>query len=57
MERNELYYVVDEMIELMGESALLDALVRAMSSEELESNLRYIDRVYKTQVFNQSEDE
>jgi len=51
MERNELYNIVDEMTELMGHEQLLDALIRAMSSDELESNLRYIDRVYDLDLF------
>ena len=46
MEREELYNIVDEMIELMGHEQLLDSLIRAMSSDELESNLLYINRVY-----------
>lgn len=52
MERNELYNIVDEMIELMGHEQLLDSLIRAMSSDELESNLRYIDRVYDLDIIN-----
>ena len=52
MERNELYNIVDEMIELLGSDKLLDALIRAMSSDELESNLRYIDRVYDLDIIN-----
>ena len=51
MEREDLYYIVDEMTELMGHEQLLDALVRAMSSDELESNLRYIDRMHELDLF------
>jgi len=52
MEREDLYYIVDEMTELMGHEQLLDALVRAMSSDELESNLRYIDMVYDLDIID-----
>lgn len=52
MDREELYCIFDEMNELMGAENLLDALIRAMSSDEIESNLRYIDRVYELGLFN-----
>lgn len=57
MDKNKLYCIAVEMSELMGEKQLLNALVRAMRSDELESYLRFIDKSYETQVFNQSEDE
>lgn len=56
MEKSDLLCKVDELVDLIGEKELLEALCRAMSSDELESNLRYIDRMYETGAFNEQED-
>ena len=47
MDKTKLYELCDEAIELMGAEALLDAFLRAMSSDEIESNLEYINRCYE----------
>jgi len=52
MDKEELYCIFDEMNELMGSENLLDALIRAMSSDEFESHLRFLDRVYDLGLFN-----
>lgn len=47
MDKTKLYDLCDEAMELMGAEALLDAFLRAMSSDELQSNLEYINRCYE----------
>lgn len=47
MDKTKLYELCDEAKELMGAEALLDAFLRAMSSDEIESNLEYINRCYE----------
>ena len=51
MDKTQLYNKLESMVEMLGASQMVEALARAMSSDELESNLRYIDRMYETQVF------
>ena len=51
MDKSFLLEKLDEMTDLMGTDQMLEALARAMSSDELEENLRYIDRCYETKVF------
>lgn len=51
MDKNELFLISDQMKSMLGEEQLLEALMRAMSSDELESHLRYIDRMYETHQF------
>ena len=51
MDKSELLTILDEMSDRLGTAEMLEALARAMSSDELESNLRYIDRCYETNVF------
>ena len=50
MTNSELYEVVEQMKEAIGTEELLDALVQALSSQELEENLQYIDRMYDTDL-------
>ena len=47
MDKNELMIKADKVAEQIGSSELLEALLRAMSTDELESNLSYICRVYE----------
>ena len=47
MERIELYDWLEQIIEVLGPEQTLDAIVRAMGSNELESMLEFIDRVYE----------
>ena len=47
MERTELYDWLERIIEVLGPEETLEAIVRAMGSDELESMLEFIDRVYE----------
>ena len=47
MERTELYDWLERIIEVLGQEETLEAIVRAMGSDELESMLEFIDRVYE----------
>ncbi len=51
MERIELYDWLEQIIEVLGVEQTLDAIVRAMASDELESMLEFIDRVYEIRSF------
>ena len=52
LDKNELMEKVDEMVELMGADAVLEELTLAMSSNELQENLEYIDRMNETNLFD-----
>ena len=47
MERTELYDWLERIIDVLGPEETLEAIVRAMGSNELESMLEFIDRVYE----------
>jgi hypothetical protein len=47
MERSELYDWLERIIEVLGPEGTLEAIVRAMGSDELEYMLEFIDRVYE----------
>ena len=51
MDKSVLYDKLDEMKSLMGADQLLGAIARALSQDELEDTLRYINRCYETDVF------
>ena len=52
LNKNELFEKMDEMVELMGAETVLEELARAMSSDELQENLEYIDRMTETNLFD-----
>ena len=52
LDKNELMIKMDEMVELMGAETVLEELARAMSSDELQENLEYIDRMNETELFD-----
>lgn len=52
LDKNELMVKMDEMVELMSAEAVLEELARAMSSDELQENLEYIDRMNETNLFD-----
>lgn len=52
LDKNELMVKMDEMVELMGAEAVLEELARAMSGDELQENLEYIDRMNETNLFD-----
>ena len=51
MDKDKLYKIVEKMTEQLGTQELLDSLVMAMSSKELQENLEYIDRMNDLENF------
>ena len=51
MDKDKLYEIVEKMTEQLGTQGLLDSLVMAMSSKELQENLEYIDRMNDLENF------
>lgn len=51
MDKNVLMEKLDEMTAILGADTMLEELARAMSSDELQENLEYIDRMHETDVF------
>ena len=51
MDKDKLYEIVEKMTEQLGAQELLDSLVMAMSSKELQENLEYIDRMNDLENF------
>lgn len=47
MDKAKLYELCEEAQNIMGAEALLNAFLRAMSSDDLQSNLEYINRCYE----------
>ena len=45
MNREELNSLVDQMVELLGVEETLNEFTKAMSTDELQENLEYIDRM------------
>ena len=52
MDKNELMEKMDEMVEILGVEYVLEELARAMSSDELQANLKFIDRMNETNLFD-----
>ena len=52
LNKNELFEKMDEMVEMLGAETVLEKLARAMSSDELQENLEYIDRMNETELFD-----
>ena len=52
LDKNELFEKMDEMVEMLGAETVLEELARAMSSDELQENLEYIDRMNETELFD-----
>ena len=50
MDKTKLYELCEEAKNIMGAEALLDAFLRAMSSDGLQSNLKYINRCYELKL-------
>jgi len=51
MERAELCGVIENMKDCLGAEQLLDALCMSLDSDTLEEHLRYIERNYETNCF------
>ena len=54
--REKVFNMLDVAIDLLGEDALLDALVGALGVDELEENLNYIFRVYDLKMYEEEEE-
>ena len=50
-EANEIWNIFEEMKEIMGAENLLDELARALSTDELEENLRWVDKNHDLGIF------
>lgn len=50
MNKVELMEVVENMVEIIGETEFLEELLLAMSSKELEENLEYINRMNELNI-------
>lgn len=55
MNKDELYEIANTMCEMIGSDQVLDDLLKALSSQELEDNLRYIDRMEDLNLFEEYE--
>ena len=44
MMRNELFDILNEMIEHVGVESILDELTQAMSTDELRENVKHLDQ-------------
>lgn len=51
MEFQEVWMKLEVMKERMGSEELLDALCQALTTDELEDNLRYIDKSHDLEIF------
>ncbi len=51
MSKEKLYDIVDKMKEAIDAETLLDDLCQALDADELEDNLRFIDRTRDLNLF------
>lgn len=51
MNREELDNIVEQMVELLSAEEVLNDLTKAMSTDELQENLEYIDRMQDLNLF------
>lgn len=57
MSRYGLEVVVDKMVNSLGAEALLNELISAMSTDELEENLEFVDRMNDLGLFVDDDEE
>lgn len=50
MDKNELLNIVDDMQEAVGSDELLLAIVKAMTSKDLQETMEYINRCYDLDI-------
>lgn len=50
MDKNELFNIVDGMQGIMGSDELLLAIVKAMTSNDLQETLEFINRCYDLNI-------
>ena len=53
MNKNDLMDKLDELVEMLGAENAINELAKAMDSNELESDLRYIDRMNDLNLFSE----
>lgn len=51
MDHTEVWIKFEEIKEILGADELLECIAQALSTDELEENLRYIDRTQDLNVF------
>lgn len=51
MDKTDLMYISDDIKDIIGAEELLEAIIRALSSDELEDVLKFIDRCYDLDIF------
>ena len=56
MNMDELFEILDTLAEQIGTSELLENLALALSRDELQECLEYIDRMHDTNIFNELEE-
>lgn len=54
MNKNELMNKLDELVEMLGADTAIDELAKAMNSNELESDLKFIDRMNDLNLFDEN---
>lgn len=54
---DELFGILDTLAEQIGTAELLENLALALSRDELQDCLEYIDRMHDTNIFNDLEEE
>lgn len=54
---DELFGILDTLAEQIGTAELLENLALALSRDELQDCLEYIDRMHDTNIFNNLEEE
>ena len=53
MNKNELMNKLDELVEMVGAETAINELAKAMDSNELEENLKFIDRMDDLNLFDE----
>ena len=53
MNKNELMNKLEELVEMLGADVALRELARAMTSKELEEDLKFIDRMDDLNLFDE----
>lgn len=53
MMKNDLMNKLDELVEMLGAENAINELAKAMDSKELESDLKYIDRMHDLNLFDE----
>lgn len=54
---NDTWKRYESALEQMGADALCDAIAKALGGEQLESNLKYIERCYELNFNEEDEDD